>query len=749
MKLKSVDISNLRSIDQVTLANCGEFNVLIGKNNSGKSNILSAIQAFFTCVHDGSVVVAEPPFGKNIDFFNRSSKQPIHIILAFSLTLPERDSLVQDIVNEAPQMRNAIEGIDPSLELIVTVTIIPLRNPIGLVSKIVLGSSSSSGSREKLILKISNEAALELNKRFSNSRRQNKQIIALQALPRFFDSENWRRLQQDVIPGSKSRNSIRNVLRRIPPVISEDLSESTIDRLDTLISDASSYDEFVRVSQALVKKLEEEAAIIQDEPLKNKIDTFAGEEVIIPHYVQNLLARIGQMKLLYLKEQRKQIGKEEAARLLTLKTRRGGPEILRNLQETVSALLGVKIDAFESDVTSSAGKSIAELDVDDFLVEVNGSGIREALRLVLEVEFEQPEILLVEEPEIHLHPALETSMMRYLQRTSNDRQVFITTHSTNFIDTAEMKNVYLISKPHSTQVQLLNFEEAEIEIPRELGIRPSSLFMFDRLVFIEGLSDAAIIREWASILGINLSRSNVGFITMEGSRNIAHFAAPATLSFLRKRQVKLWMLIDHDERDDAEILRLKNSLGQRANIRVLKKREIENYLICPRAITKFIELKKELGLSEKGNGGALPSISDVKTALELCTENLKQFAIDKRVVRQLCTPIRPIMNWHLDNRPKIVTQVIEANLKIIKQLEADNNRAEEIYEEQARLVNEMWQSSKLDLVPGDHLLDMVCQKFGVRYKKELDGSRLAALMNQQEINEEIKVIISEIGSEAV
>jgi hypothetical protein len=52
-------------------------------------------------------------------------------------------------------------------------------------------------------------------------------------------------------------------------------------------------------------------------------------------------------------------------------------------------------------------------------------------------------------------------------------------------------------------------------------------------------------------------------------------------------------------------------------------------------------------------------------------------------------------------------------------------------------------------VPDDHLLDMVCQKFGVRYKKELDGSRLATLMNTQEINEEIKMIISEIGSEAV
>ena len=116
----------------------------------------------------------------------------------------------------------------------------------------------------------------------------------------------------------------------------------------------------------------------------------------------------------------------------------------------------------------------------------------------MDFEFQKPNVFLVEEPEIYLHPALETSMMRYLKTISASAQVFITTHSTNFLDTAEMKNVYLVSKAKSTQVQKLNFEEAEIQIPHELGIRLSSLFLFDRLVFVEGPSDEAILREWAA-----------------------------------------------------------------------------------------------------------------------------------------------------------------------------------------------------------------------------------------------------------
>lgn len=333
-----------------------------------------------------------------------------------------------------------------------------------------------------------------------------------------------------------------------------------------------SEDNFLEEVRALETKIQEEAVKVQEQPLRSRINTFAGEESAVPEYVRNLLCRLSAMKVLHLTERREQIGKKEAERLLSLKVRRGGTEILHNIQETVSALLGVQIDAFQSSSVSRVGETSAEMDVDNFLVEVNGSGIREALRLVLDVEFSEPDILLVEEPEIHLHPALETSMMRYLKRISTNCQVFITTHSTNFLDTSEMKNVYLVSKHDSTQVQKLDVEEAEAQIPKELGIRLSSLFMFDRLVFVEGQSDEEILREWASTLKVNFSQSNVGFISMGGVRNFFHYAAEVTLSFLTKRQVKMWFLIDRDEKDDFEISKFKQALSENATFKVLNRR---------------------------------------------------------------------------------------------------------------------------------------------------------------------------------
>ena len=47
MKVEAINISNFRSVSSCELGDCSGFNVLIGKNNSGKSNILSAIDAFF------------------------------------------------------------------------------------------------------------------------------------------------------------------------------------------------------------------------------------------------------------------------------------------------------------------------------------------------------------------------------------------------------------------------------------------------------------------------------------------------------------------------------------------------------------------------------------------------------------------------------------------------------------------------------------------------------------------------------
>ncbi|MGO8789963.1 MAG: AAA family ATPase [Terriglobia bacterium] len=748
MKLESVGVKGFRSIESCTLEDCGSFNVLIGKNNSGKSNMLSAINAFFMSITTGDVVTIDPPLGKEIDFFRKRTESPIEISLTFMLSLAERDTLIQDIITHAPQVKTAIEGIDPSLRLIVAITVISLPHRAGYVSKISLEETEKSGSlrvpTERIILSVSPAAAMELYQRTSVVNQKFSDAAVVHAIQKGFDSDDWTRYREAM---KQPRGVVyRTFARRFG--LLEKMSSEVRNAVDQAIGESTSLKDCLDVIQALAARIEEEGEHVQRQGLNAKIRTFSGEEATVPTYVTNLVSRISKMKVLHLGDRRKPIGPEEAEKLLSLKITRGGDQILHSVQETVSALLGVKIDAFRSTENSASDEVSAEMDVGNFLVEANGSGIREALRLILDVEFEHPDILLVEEPEIHLHPALETSLMRYLKRISSSCQVFLTTHSTNFLDTTDSKNQCLVSRAESTQVQLLDREEAEAQLPRELGIRLSSLFMYDRLVFVEGPTDEDVLRECASKLNVNFGQANVGFVHMGGARNFTHFAAEATISFLSKRQVRIWFLMDRDEKEDSEVAKLKDRVGAAGTVVILKGRELENFLLCPRAIAEFIHLKKIIS----GNlaAGAVPSEIEIRNALDQCADGLKQDTVDKRVAKLLCKPIYPSIKGVLEEQHEgSTTERIGKELdRLIREIDSIKARAATVYEEQSSGVDNAWNSHKLSIVPGDELLDCVCRRYDVRFKKEFgDGVRLARLMHEDEINTEIAEFIHLVGSD--
>jgi predicted ATP-dependent endonuclease of OLD family len=305
-----------------------------------------------------------------------------------------------------------------------------------------------------------------------------------------------------------------------------------------------------------------------------------------------------------------------------------------------------------------------------------------------------------------------------------------------------MRNVYLVSKNGETNVQLINMSEAQEGIPRELGIRLSSVFMFDRLVFVEGPTDEDVMREWASVMNINLAQAGVGFISMGGVRNLAAYATQQTIDFLSKRQVGLWFVMDRDERDDGEVKRLIESLGERANLCVLKRRELENYLIVPRALSEFIRLKRELANAADKTA---PPEQDVVKAINASADLLKAVAVERRVAKQLCSPIYP------DRRKILKTAEGTFADRLKEELQRQQNRVGEILhdmgeviERQNRAVDENWALRKTEVVPGDLLLDEVCKQFGVRFNKERDSARLAALMTVDEIAVEIRSLLKDL-----
>jgi predicted ATP-dependent endonuclease of OLD family len=83
--ISEININSFRSIEDASLKHIGDFNALAGLNNSGKSNVLRALNAFFTGQTDGnsSLEVDEDYYRPNL-----RKKKAKRIRIAVKFTLP-------------------------------------------------------------------------------------------------------------------------------------------------------------------------------------------------------------------------------------------------------------------------------------------------------------------------------------------------------------------------------------------------------------------------------------------------------------------------------------------------------------------------------------------------------------------------------------------------------------------------------------------------------------------------------------
>ena len=142
--------------------------------------------------------------------------------------------------------------------------------------------------------------------------------------------------------------------------------------------------------------------------------------------------------------------------------------------------------------------------------------------------------LAVEECEAHLHPAMQYKFLRFLQDNNSNghvRQIFMTSHSTQIASAVKLDDLICLTSPELGKINVgyprLIYREDDDKVSKQyvqrfLDATKADMFFANRLIFVEGIAEELLLPVFARYLNKNLTDEHVLVINM-GGRYFNHF----------------------------------------------------------------------------------------------------------------------------------------------------------------------------------------------------------------------------------
>jgi len=140
-------------------------------------------------------------------------------------------------------------------------------------------------------------------------------------------------------------------------------------------------------------------------------------------------------------------------------------------------------------------------------------------------------ILAIEEPEAHLHPAMQYQFLKFLKKNELEkkvRQIFVTTHSTHITSSVLLDELICLHNENGKTLVgypgkvFQNDERSKKYVQRFLDATRSDMLFAQKVILVEGLSEVLLLPILAQYEGVSLEENHVTVINV-GGRYFDHF----------------------------------------------------------------------------------------------------------------------------------------------------------------------------------------------------------------------------------